>query len=481
MSRTSLPSLSQSTTPATALNPWMIMFVVGMGSFCSGLMGSSVNVMLPTIMVELGVSMSVVEWVVTGYMLGSASLIIFYGRLGDILGHKRIYTIGFVVFAISCLACGLAPTISFLIVARVVQSMGISMVVAVSPALATTAFPPEKRGQALGLYASAVYVGLSLGPTFGGSVSDWIGWPWVFFSLAGVGAICALLSLWLPTDSVKRTNEGIDVVGAVLFAVALSALLAGLSQGSSWGWASPLTLTMFALFSVLLVSFVRVERRVKSPMIDLTMFRNRAFSSGIASAIVNYMLGMVLVFLMPFYLVQFRGFAPQTAGLLMSVQALTMVAMAPLSGLMSDRLGSRSLAAGGLAIQGISLFMVSTLGADAPQWMILLTLAMMGLGVGLFTTPNNNEIMSSALPERRGVAASMGAAARTVGSVVGVSVGGAVFRGIQSVNLAAGATGTAAFLNGLSGAMYTSIFLTVVGIGIVVMRGPHASPHEQRG
>ena len=460
---------------APATNPWLVLAVVGTGALASALMGSSVNIAMPSIRAQYQVDFGMVEWVVTSYLLVTASLMIFCGRLGDIIGHKRVYVTGFALFTLGAVICGFAPSIGYLIAGRVVQALGAAGLWSISAALITAAFPPEKRGQALGMQASLVYVGLTLGPTFGGFVDGWLGWQWIFLLVAPVGVLCFTLSALLLPASAPLARRGFDPAGAVLFAAALAALLAVLSQGGTWGWASPLTLGLLAVVLFSAGAFAWVEQRVAAPMIPFTMFKSVLFSSGISAALVNYATGAMLTFLMPFYLREVRGLTSQEGGLLMSAQAFTMVAVAPAAGWLSDRVGSRGLAAFGLALQGLSLFLVTQLGATAPSWQIMLILVCMGVGVGLFTTPNNSAIMGAAARDRQGVAAGLLSAARTVGMVIGIATAGAIFRGLKTAYLAGGAGGTDAFLGAMSGVMYTGVALAAVGVLLALARSRGAS------
>lgn len=455
--------------PQSAVNPWLVLGVVGTGALASALMGSTVNIVLPSIRAEYQVDFAVVEWVVTSYLLITASLMIFCGRLGDMFGHKRIYVTGFALFTTGAILCGLAPSIGYLIAGRVVQALGAAGLWSISAALITAAFPPEQRGQAL------VYIGLTLGPTFGGFVAGWLGWQWVFLLVAPIGAVCCAMAAMLLPASAPSGRRGFDPAGAILFAAALSGLLFALSKGGEWGWSSPLTLSLLTIALTASAAFAWVEQRVELPMIPFSMFRSVIFSSGISAALVNYATGAMLTFLLPFYLVELRGLASREAGLLMSAQAFTMVAVAPASGWLSDRVGSRGLAALGIALQGVSLFLVTLLGETGPSWQILLILVTMGLGVGLFTTPNNSAIMGAAARDRQGVAAGLLSAARTVGMVVGIATAGAIFRGLKASYLAAGAQGPEAFLRAMNGALYTGVGLAAVGVLLALARSRGAT------
>jgi EmrB/QacA subfamily drug resistance transporter len=359
-----------------------------------------------------------------------SSLLLTFGRLGDLHGHKRFYVIGFLIFIASSAVCGLASSVELLVIARGVQALGAAMLFANSPAILTKSFPPHQRGQALGLQATMTYLGLTVGPSLGGWLTQAFSWRAVFYinvpvGLAAFGLSLAFIEGKMPGEA--TSTERFDLVGALLFAAGLICLLLGLNEGQNWGWLSTATLACLLSAVLFLAIFIWVESRSKFPMLDLSLFQERLFSACTASAVLNYICLYSVIFLMPFYLIQGRGLDPAQAGLLLTAQPIVMAIAAPVSGSLSDRIGSRLLSTLGMAILAIGLFLLSRLGADSSTATILLSLAVTGLGTGIFISPNTSALMGSAPRQRQGIASGILATARNVGMVLGVGLAGAIF------------------------------------------------------
>jgi EmrB/QacA subfamily drug resistance transporter len=366
--------------------------------------------------------------VVTVYLLGLSALLLSFGRLGDMRGHKLIYILGFGVFVGSSMLCGLAPNVLTLVIFRGMQAVGAAMLAANSPAILTKSFPAEQRGQALGMQATMTYLGLTVGPSFGGWLASIAGWRSVFYINLPVGFLAIWLSLRsIPDDTAQKTGERFDWPGAVVFMLALSTLLLGLNQGHNWGWGSPPILILLFGSALLTLLFLWIERRAMNPMVDLNLFRQHRFSLTTASAILNYIGVYSVIFLMPFYLIQGRMFTSAEAGLLLTAQPVMMAIIAPLSGTLSDRLGTRWLAMTGMAVLTVGLFLMSRLGSESSVRSIVLSLGVMGLGTGTFISPNNSALMGSAPRQRQGIAAGILATARNFGMVLGVGISGSIF------------------------------------------------------
>jgi EmrB/QacA subfamily drug resistance transporter len=407
---------------------WWILLAVGVGTFMSALDGSVVNTVLPVMAGSFGSDIATIQWVVTLYLLVVSGLLLSFGRLGDLRGHKAVYVTGFVVFVLGSALCGLAPTAGALIACRALQAVGAAMLFANSPAILTRNFPPAQRGQALGLRATLTYLGQMVGPFLGGWLTVQFSWRAVFYINLPVGLLALVLSLrFIPRDSPADHAERFDVAGALTFMVGLVALLLGLNQGHALGWASPPILALLALAGLVLATFVVIERRVPYPMLDLGLFRRRLFSAAAASAVLNFICVYGILFLLPFYLIQGRDLTPAQAGLLLTVQPLVMIVVAPLSGTLSDRIGSRLPATLGMAILAVALFLLSRLGPHSSVSDVVVPLAIAGLGTGIFISPNNSALMGSAPRHQQGIAAGILATARNVGMMLGVGLVGAIF------------------------------------------------------
>jgi EmrB/QacA subfamily drug resistance transporter len=318
---------------------------------------------------------------------------------------------------------------------RGLQAFGAAMLAANSPAILTKSFPASQRGQALGLQATMTYLGLTVAPSIGGWLTDLFSWRAVFYINLPVGLLAFLLSWrFIPVDEGSRNTERFDVPGALLFMAGLVALLLGLNQGHEWGWTSTPILGLFITAFIFLTIFVLVEKRQKYPMLDLSLFSNRLFTTSTGSALFNYMALFSILFLMPFYLLQGRGLSPSQAGLVLTAQPIVMAIVAPLSGTLSDRIGTRLPAVLGMAILAASLLMLSRLGPTTPLAVVALLLGLAGLGTGTFISPNNSALMGSAPRQRQGIAAGILATARSAGMVLGVGLAGAIFTTILATS-----------------------------------------------
>jgi EmrB/QacA subfamily drug resistance transporter len=362
-----------------------------------------------------------------------SGLLLSFGRLGDLRGHKIVYVSGFVIFLIAAPLCGLAQNAPMLIAARALQAFGAAMIFSNSPAILTKNFPATQRGQVLGLQAMMTYLGLTVGPSLGGWLTMQFSWRAVFFINLPIGLLAVWLSArFIPRDVPADKPEPFDLIGAATFIVALVLLLLALNQGHAWGWSSPIILAMLLAACIIGAIFVWIERRVASPMLDLTLFRQRLFSAATVSAIANYICIYSVLFLLPFYLIQARDFNPAQAGMILTAQPLVMAISAPLSGALSDKIGSRLLATLGMIVLAGGAFLLSRLGAASSSAEIACALALAGLGTGLFTSPNNSALMGAAPRHRQGVAASVLATARNGGMVLGVGLAGAIFGTVQA-------------------------------------------------
>ena len=447
---------------------WGVLLAIGLGTFMSALDGSVVNITLPVVRESFGASVATVEWVVTIYLLVVSGLLLSVGRLGDLRGHRRVYTTGFLIFLLGSVLCGLAPSAGFLIAARAAQAVGASMLFANAPAILTKSFPPEMRGRALGLQATMTYLGLTVGPSVGGWLTTALGWRWVFYINVPVGLLALALALrFVPRDSGSGAAEEFDLRGALTFTGGLVALLLALNQGHAWGWTAWPTVTLLAGSLVLMGLFLRLERRVAAPMLDLSLFRSRTFSAAAASAVLNYVCVYMVLFLMPFYLQQARGLSPAEAGLLLTAQPMLMAIVAPLSGSLSDRIGTRIPSVLGMGLLGLGLFLLSSLDLESPPGVMVAMLAVAGLGIGIFASPNNSALMGAAPRHRQGIAAGVLALARNVGMVMGVGLAGAVFTTVLG---RAGALEGASIISAMRVSYLLAAGVAVAGMGIAALR-----------
>jgi len=440
-------------------NRWWVLVTVGVGTFMSALDGSVVNTLLPVLARAFGASVAGIEWVTTVYLLVISGLLLSVGRAGDLYGHKRLYLGGFVLFVAGSALCGLAWSAHALIGLRVIQALGAAMLMATAPAILTRSFPASQRGRALGAQGTFTYLGLTAGPSLGGWLASAVGWRAVFYINVPVGAVAIVLA-WrvIARDHGAQGRERFDVIGAMLFTAGLVALLVALNQGHAWGWTSPPTLVLLAGAAVLLTAFVRAERR-SSPMLDLSLFGDRQFSGATVSALLNYACVFAVLFVLPFLLIQGRGLDAAHAGLILTAQPIVMAIVAPISGTLSDRIGSRGPAVTGMVILAAGLAFLGSVVFRGSLTAIAAGLAVVGLGVGTFVSPNNNALMGAAPRNRQGIAAGVLATARNVGMVLGVGLAGAVFTTVAG-RASPGADGLVA---GVRASLFTAAGVAVLG------------------
>ena len=461
---------------------WLIFLVVATGTFMSALTSSVVNVALPSIIGGLGTDLSTAQWIVTAYLLIITSILPLAGRLGDIYGRRIVYGFGFVCFTAGSLLCGLAGSVQLLIAARMVQAVGASALMANGPAIVVSFYPPSERGKVLGMIGTAVALGTLTGPSLGGLLVEQLNWHWVFWAKIPVGIIGYLgVHFILPQDTAAR-HETIDGSGACLFTVGMGSFLLVLSHGMEWGIRTPavqgfvlLSITAFALF-------VWHEARVRHPMLDLTIFRSWPFLAGNLSGTLSFMALFANTILLPFYLQQMKALPPSQTGLVMSAFPIVMAITAPLSGTLSDRVGPLALTTTGLSIMTLGLYYTGSLPADAELWRIVAGQAVMGLGNGLFQSPNNNSVMSAVAPNKLGVAGGVNALARNFGMVSGTAMAVSVFEfrrqaALADTDIADG--GRSAFMTGYHDALMAAAVLAIIGVLISLNRKGYSPKAEK--
>jgi EmrB/QacA subfamily drug resistance transporter len=459
---------AMSEVPGHARRRW-IFLTIGTGTFMSALDGSVVNTVLPLLRRELHTSVAGIEWVTTVYLLVVSALLLGVGRLGDLKGHKRIYLGGLILFTIGSALCGLAPTAGALIGLRALQAIGAAMLFSSSPAILTRSFPPQQRGRVLGAQGTMTYLGLMTGPVLGGWLADSFGWRWIFYINVPIGlATLALGVIAIQDGRGEGAEERFDFRGALLFTTGLVALLVALNQGHAWGWGSAPILLLLGTALISLVDFVRVESRSAAPMLDLSLFRNRVFSAASVSALLNYVCVYSILFIGPFLLIQGRGLDTQQAGIVLTAQPLVMAIVAPISGALSDRIGSRLLSTVGMILLAAGLLLLALLAPHASLRAIAGALALIGLGTGIFVSPNNSALMGAAPRHRQGIASGVLATARNVGMVLGVGMSGAVFTTILT-SPAYGSAG-AALVAGVRTSLLVAAAVALVGAGAAATR-----------
>jgi len=425
---TAKPDLTPRDGSSEQANKWATFAIIAVGVLMATLDSSIVNISLPVIAHYFGVPLNgAVEWVIIAYLVVVAGTLLTVGRLADMIGHKPIWVAGLIIFTLGSATCGAALSLGMLIAARALQGLGGAFIMAISPAMLIRAFPPEERGRALGLNAVIVAMGVSIGPTLGGIITENLTWRWIFFVNVPIGVIGVIATLRVLKERVHRGRGRFDPLGAVLLAIGLVALTSGLSFGQEWGWSSPLLVAVLATSLVALAALTVVERRVPYPVLDLALLRQRVFLSANVSLVLSFLALFAVSFMLPFYLEELRGFPTEAAGLLLTPLPLTIALLAPISGSFADRIGTRWLAAGGLAIACIGLFFIGQLNAQNSTWDIIWRLVLTGAGQAMFQSPNNSALMGAAPREQQGSASGFLATGRVVGQSVSVALAGAIF------------------------------------------------------
>lgn len=407
---------------------WWVLLAVGLALFLGSVDGSIVNVAVAPLMQSLNADFPTVQWVILSYLLTLTLLLVGMGRLADMMGKKRIFVMGIVIFLLGSMLCGMAPNVYWLIGFRVVQAVGAAMVIALGTAILTEAWPPHQRGQVLGLAAGFISMGIVLGPVAGGLILGTLSWRWIFYVNLPIGAISLLLSmLFLSPMPAAGRGERFDFVGATVMGGALLAFTLAMTVGQNLGFTDTRILFLLAISVIMATIFIVVEQRVAYPIIDLSLFRLPAFSLNLFTAVLAFIAISGVVLLLPLYLNLVLGLGMERVGLLMAAVPLIMVALQPLSGTLSDRLGTRPVSLLGLFFILAGYLAMTTLQTDTTQVGFVARMLPVATGMSIFNSPNNSAIMGAAPRARLGVASGILSMVRTLGQVTGVAALGAFF------------------------------------------------------
>jgi len=404
---------------------WIVVGCVCIGAFMGQLDASIAQLMLPRLEKVFDVRLSTVSWVPIAFLLAMAGFLPIFGRLADLVGRKLIYVAGAVLFVAGSLVSGFAPNLEILIAGRVVQGISAAMMSANSVAILIVAAGPEQRGRAIGILAAAQAAGLSLGPAIGGFLVDSFDWRWVFFLFVPIAALAGLFGWFvIPTTKIARPGGRFDRTGALLLVPALAALLVAVNQAHAWGLLSPWILASAAASLVLFGLFFRTQMRRAEPLIDLDLLRSPGFASGNLGAMLSFAMLFGVFFLMPFVLIRAYGDSAFEAGLRLILVPVALSLIAPVSGALYDRIGARALKVSGMVIAALALVVlhVAMDGEAASLPVVMAALAVIGLGQGLFTAPNNSAIMAAAPAHLTGEAGSLVNVSRTLGTSLGVAL-----------------------------------------------------------
>jgi EmrB/QacA subfamily drug resistance transporter len=459
---------------------FQIIFIVALGTFMSALDASIVNISLPVMSKYFNVSLTTVEWVILSYLIIITSLLLTFGKLGDLYGHKKIFNIGLIVFTLGSLFCALSPSIIILIAARLLQAVGAGMLMSMGPAIITVNTPVKDRGKSLGIIAVSVSIALILGPVIGGILTSYFGWQSIFYINLPIGIATLIWAILILPASKSAERIPFDFAGAIILFFSLVAIISPLSFAQKIGWASPYIISALAAGLALFVIFFIVEYKAKYPMLDLKLFKNRLFTMANISLMLNFIAQYSITLIMPFYLIQLRGFEPSKAGLLMITAPAVVLIAAPLSGFLADKIDTRFISSAGMLFATVGMFLISTLKADTSIAVMVFYFSVIGLGIGFFQTPNNSAIMGSVEPNCRGVASSMIAAMRNLGMVLGVAISGSVFSSridyLQKALRAQSLNPEQIRIGSFTGALQTTFIIAGILSGIAIfvslIRGP---------
>jgi EmrB/QacA subfamily drug resistance transporter len=455
----------------------MTLAAVSFGLFMIMLDNTVVNVALPSIQRDLGADLSELEWIVTGYALTFASLMLVGGKVADAYGRRRIFVLGIVVFTFASLLCGLATSSEMLIGARVLQGAGAALMNPATLSIIAATFPPRQRGTAIGIWAGVSALALAIGPLVGGLITEHIDWSWIFFVNVPVGILGIAASYLFIDESRDETHSALDLPGLVTSAVGLFALTYGLIEANTYGWTSSRIVGAFVLAAAALVAFVVIERRSRYAMLPLDLFRNGTYTGANLVVLLVALAMFGVFFFVSLYMQNVLGYSAVQAGAAFLPMTILIILVAPVAGRTSDRIGSRGLMTTGMLLLALQLVLFSQLGVDASFWNLLPALVVGGVGMALTMTPSAAAATRSVPVDKSGVGSAVLNSARQVGGTMGVALMGAIMAaeigGEPSVD---------AFMRGFERALLVAAGIAIVGavVAFALVR-PHEGAGEREG
>lgn len=410
---------------------WKTLIIVCLGIFMSTLDGGILNIANPSIAEDFSISLGAVQWVINAYMLVITASLLMFGRLGDRLGMEKVYTWGFVVFTLGSALCSLAPSLLLLVSFRIVQALGAGMMMATGIGIVSNSFPDNERGKALGITGSVVGIGNMAGPSLGGLLIQYFGWPSIFLINIPIGIIAVILAYRFMMPSAAFTdsqNHKFDAPGTLLLALTSILLVLGLSPDVN---------KVFLIAGLLLIPlFIMVEQRRSASLINFELFKIKPFVYGNILGAINYVSHMLIYFLFPFYLQDLLTLSPAQAGFYMTIPPLIMALTAPISGNLSDRWGPYRLTSAAFLIMALAHLTLSTVSSTINPLRIVLGLLLLGLGLGTFGSPNSSSIMGSIEPDQAGYAGGFIATVRNLSYSLGTALSVAIYAAAVQSNFA---------------------------------------------
>ncbi|HZD86937.1 MAG TPA: MFS transporter [Gaiellaceae bacterium] len=448
---------------------WWTLAAVAFGLFMIMLDNTVVNVALPAIEKDLRISISELEWIVTAYALTFAAFLITGGKLGDLYGRRRLFVVGLLIFTLSSLACGLAPSAGFPIGARAVQGVGAAMMNPATLSIITATFPPKQRGQAIGIWAGVSALALAIGPLVGGLIVENVNWNWIFFVNVPVGAAGLVASQIFIRESRDTSHEqSLDLPGLATSALGLFALSYALIEGNGKGWTSPEIIAFFLAAAILLVGFVLLEHHQRLPMLDLSLFKIGAFS-GANTVAMLVSLGMFGVFFfVSLYIQNILRYSPTQAGAMFLPMTMLIIVVAPVAGRLSDRIGSRWLMGTGMMVVGVSLLLYQRVTVHSDFWTLLPAMVLGGVGMAMTMSPMTSAAMGAVPVDKAGVGSGVLNSFRQVGGSLGIALMGAILAAFIH-HPARTPAGAQDFVNGLHAALLVSAAITFAAAIVAVV------------
>ncbi len=456
-------------------NRMVILFSVVLMTFMATLDGSIVNVALPDMADKLSVSTEAVAWVVSSYLIVISGSILVFGRLGDIKGKTSIFKYGIVIFTIGSLLCGFANSLSILILARALQAIGAAATMANNQGIITQVFPGNERGKALGISGTFVALGSMAGPPIGGFIISKFSWHYIFLINVPVGIVVFILALKNLPKPKKVREEKLDARGASLFAVSVVALFTSLIMGEDYGYHNPAIFAGLAVSVLTFVIFIALERRTQDPLLQLSLFKNKLFSLSIFCAFISFVSINSTMIIQPFYLQNVLKYTPAMTGLIMVVYPLVMSVVAPVSGYLSDKIGSEFLTFLGLVANSAGLFLMATLNEHSSLYVMIFYIIIMSLGNALFQSPNTSLIMANAPRNMLGISGSVNALIRNLGMISGTTMAILILYGRMSAKIGYSVSTYISgrddvFVYGMQGAYMAAALISALGALLTAFR-----------
>ncbi len=456
-------------------NKWIILITVLLLIFMSTLDGSIVNVALPALSKELGVSNRAVSWVVSSYLITICTVILVFGKLGDITGKTKVFKYGVLLFTFGSFLCGFSSSLEMLIFSRALQAVGAAAAMATSQGIITQTFPKHERGKALGLSGTFVALGSMTGPPLGGFLISLFNWNYIFYINVPIGIIAFIFCMkFLPREKYEKMKFP-DMKGFLFFFVAVLTLFIAIIEGETMKYTNPVILACFFAAVISFIIFIFIEKHTENPMLDLNIFKSKLFSISIFCAFIVFIATSSVGIIQPFYLQYTMKFSPEMTGLLMMAYPVVISVTAPSSGTLSDKIGSELLTFLGLLIISIGLFLMVFLNEHTPVIIFLAIVVVMAFGAGLFQSPNNSLIMSTVEKDKLGIAGSVNALIRNLGMSVGTAMSTAIL--YSRMSSLAGHEVTSyivgrddIFINSVKYVYTTAGILCIIGAFITYMR-----------